>query len=164
MLGFEGERTPAIESLSEGARDRQNRMVLAPDAGVKSCGGAAAQPGLAASVICKATVAIELVSPGRLRHKPQKPLRVCGTARVARAFSVDFTHGNGALSLRSDPQITSQTPQGGLRRSDTQHRLIPSALFRTHPRIAMVSIHRSPPPLRLSCAEPEFLETLTRDF
>jgi hypothetical protein len=49
---------------------RQNRVVLAPAAGVKFCGDASAQPGATVSAIRKATGATELVSPGRARHKP----------------------------------------------------------------------------------------------
>ena len=66
-----------LHAVSEGlarndhaARARQNRAVLAPAAGVKSCGGAAGPTGPVSPAIRKATVATELGSPGRTRHKP----------------------------------------------------------------------------------------------
>ena len=52
------------------ARVRQNRVVLAPEAGAKSCGDAACSNRNSASVNREATGATELVSPGRARHKP----------------------------------------------------------------------------------------------
>ena len=57
------------------SRVRQNRVVLAPEAGVKSCGGATCPTGPVAPLIRRATVATELVSPGRSRHKPSNHSR-----------------------------------------------------------------------------------------
>ena len=67
----------ALRSLpaKQGGLVRQDRMVGAPDAGVKSCGDAIGLSGRVASAIRKATVATELVSPGRSRHKPSNRLR-----------------------------------------------------------------------------------------
>ena len=73
-VGAKGSRRAAVsEGLARNdhaARARQNRAVLAPAAGVKSCGGAAGPTGPVSPAIRKATVATELGSPGRTRHKP----------------------------------------------------------------------------------------------
>jgi hypothetical protein len=44
FAGLVGERTPTIEEPSEDVRGRRSRVVLAPDAGVKSCGDISRQP------------------------------------------------------------------------------------------------------------------------
>jgi len=51
-------------------RGRRSRVVLTPEAGVKSCGDVSTRPGPDASVIRRATVAKELGSPRRARSKP----------------------------------------------------------------------------------------------